>query len=150
MSRHSAGFSISGVNTATTALLNLKASATVPVTVVEVGIFYAVLSTNAYQLGLVRMNAVGTGTITSTAGMAHTTGATSTAVLETGWVTARPTMTGTIGRQMTLPLTLGAGIVWPMQDGGIIVPQSGGLCLQGINASGATTGTINGWFTWEE
>jgi hypothetical protein len=149
MSRHSASFSISGFNTAGSALLNLKASSTVPVTLVEVGIFYAVLSTNAMQLGLVRMNVAGTATITSTAGMAHTTGATSTAVLETGWGT-RPSMTGTIGRQMTLPLTIGAGIVWPMQDGGIIVPVSGGLCLQTINASGATAGTINGWFTWEE
>jgi hypothetical protein len=70
----SAGFSIAGVNTATTTLLNLKASSTVPIYVVEVGIFYAVLSTNAYQLALVRMNAVGTGAITSTAGAAHTSG----------------------------------------------------------------------------
>jgi hypothetical protein len=145
----SAGFSISGVNTATTTLLNLKASATVPIYVVEVGIFYAVLSTNAYQLALVRMNAVGTGAITSTAGAPHTSGATATGVLETAWATTRPSVTGSSFRQFTMPLTLGAGIIWPLGEG-IMIPVSGGLCLQGVNASGTTTGTLNGYWTWDE
>lgn len=145
----SAGFSISGVNTATTNLLNLKASSTVPIYVVEVGVFYAVLSTNAYQLALLRMNAVGTGAITSTAGAAHTSGATATGVLETAWATTRPTATGSNFRQFTIPLTLGAGIIWPLGEG-IMVPVSGGLILQGVNASGTTTGTINGYWTWDE
>jgi hypothetical protein len=145
----SAGFSIAGVNTATSVLLNLKASSTVPIYVVEIGIFYAVLSTNAYQLAVFRMNAVGTGAITSTAGAAHTSGATATGVLETAWATTRPSVTGSAFRQFTMPLTLGAGIIWPLGEG-IMVPVSGGLCLQGVNASGTTTGTINGYWTWDE
>jgi hypothetical protein len=148
----SAGFSIAGINSATSpasTLLNLKASATLPIYVVEIGIFYAVLSTNAYQLALARMNAVGTGTITSTAGAAHTSGATASTVLETNWVTTHPTITGSNFRQFTMPLTLGAGIIWPLGEG-IMIPQSGGLCLYGINASGTTTGTLNGYWTWDE
>lgn len=145
----SAGFSIAGVNTAGTTLLNLKASSTVPIYVVEVGIFYAVLTTNAYQLALVRMNAVGTGAITSTAGAAHTSGATASGVLETAWATARPSVTGSNFRQFTMPLTLGAGIIWPLGEG-IMIPVSGGLCLQGVNASGTTLGTLNGYWTWDE
>jgi hypothetical protein len=145
----SAGFSISGVNTATTVLLNLKASATVPINVVEFGIFYSVLSTTAYDIALVRMNAVGTGTITSTAGATHLSGGTSTAVLETAWATTRPSVTGSQFRRMVLPLTIGAGVIWPLGSG-IMVPVSGGLTLQGVGASGATTGTLNGYITWDE
>jgi predicted anti-sigma-YlaC factor YlaD len=71
MAYHSAEFSIAGVNTANTSLLNLKATSTRSLSVMEFGISYTVLSTTAYDLGLVRMNAVGTGAITSTAGAPH-------------------------------------------------------------------------------
>jgi hypothetical protein len=151
MSLHSADFSIAGVNTAGTTLLNLKASSTVPITVVEFGVFYSVLSTTAYDVGLVRMNAVGTGAITSTAGAPHVTGATSTAVLETAWATTRPTVTGSRFRRAVIPLTLGAGYIWPFPLGeGPLAPVSGGICFYGIGASGATTGTLNGYITWDE
>jgi hypothetical protein len=150
----SAGFSIAGVNTATSVLLNLKAAATRGITVLEWNIFYAVLSTNAYQLALYRMNAVGTGAITSTAGATHIPVDTAQTVLETAWATTRPSVTGSSFRQFTLPLTLGAGISWPLGNiippGGIQVAQGGGLCLQGVNASGVTTGTLNGSVTWDE
>ena len=149
MALASAGFSISGVNTAATNLLNLKASSTNPCRVLEVGIFYTVLSTTPYDIGLIRMNAVGTGTITSTAGAHHETGATATTVLETAWVTTRPTSTGSFFRRATIPLTLGAGYILPLGSG-IFVPISGGLILQGISASGATTGTLEGWMMWDE
>jgi hypothetical protein len=149
MAIHSAGFSIAGVNTAATNLLNLKAASTTPIRVVEIGVSYTVLSTTAYDLGIIRMNAVGTGTITSTAGAPHETGGTSTAVLETAWVTTRPTSTGSFFRRATLPLTLGATYIFPIATG-IFVPVSGGLILQGISASGATTGTLEGYFSWDE
>ena len=110
MALHSADFSIAGVNTAGTVLLNLKASSTVPITLVEFGVYYAVLSTTAYDVGLVRMNAVGTGTITSTAGAPHVTGATSTAVLETAWVTTRPTVTDQGFGVLSCPLLSVLGI----------------------------------------
>jgi hypothetical protein len=149
MALHSCGFTIAGVNTAATNLLNLKATSTTPIRVLEVGINYSVLSTTAYDVGLIRMLAVGTGTITSSAGAPHETGGTSTGVLETAWVTTRPTSTGSFFRRMTIPLTLGAGYIWPLGQG-IFVPVSGGLILQGISASGATTGTLEGYFVWDE
>jgi hypothetical protein len=43
----SAEFSLAGVNTANTSLFNLKATSTVPIRVLEVGIFVAVAPTTA-------------------------------------------------------------------------------------------------------
>lgn len=145
----SAGFTVSGVNTAASVLVNVKASATVPCRVMEVGVFYTVLTTNAYDIGIVRMNAVGTGAITSTAGAGHETGHTSVIVAETAWATTRPSVTGSYFRRATVPLVLGQGIIFPL-GAGIFVPAAGGLCIQGINASGATTGTIEGYAMWDE
>jgi hypothetical protein len=152
MAYHSAEFSIAGVNTANTTLLNLKAAATKSLALMEFGISYTVLSTTAYDLGLVRMNAVGTGSITSTAGAPHSgmTADASTAVLETAWVTTRPTRTGTRFRRLTLPLTIGAGVIWQFGPEGIFVAPAGGLVLEGISASGATLGTLEGYFCWDE
>jgi hypothetical protein len=152
MAFHSAEFSISGVNTANTTLLNLKAASTRGFALIEFGVSYTVLSTTAYDLGLVRMNAVGTGSITSTAGAPHSgmTSEASATVLETVWATARPTRTGTRFRRLTLPLTIGAGVIWQFGPEGIFVPPAGGLCLEGISASGATTGTLEGYFCWDE
>lgn len=149
MARASVGFSIAGVNTAATNLLNLKAAATKPCRVFEVGIFYTVLSTTAYDVGLIRMNAVGTGAITSTAVAGHETGDTTVSVLETAWATTRPTSTGSFFRRATIPLTLGQGLIFPFATG-IFVPFGSGLILQGISASGATTGTLEGYFEIDE
>jgi hypothetical protein len=89
MARVSSGFSLTGVNTAASVLGNIKATASKPMRVYEIGLFYTVLSTNPYDIGLARMNAVGTGTITSAAGVAHETADTPVGVVETGWTTAR-------------------------------------------------------------
>jgi hypothetical protein len=152
MAIYSCDFSISGVNTASSTLLNLKATATMPITVLQFNIFYSVLSTTAYDLGLIRMNAVGTGAITSTAGASYISGATGVGVLETAWATTRPTTTGKQFARGLIPLTIGAGFVWPLvQYGeGVQIPTSGGLCLIGNSASGATTGTLVGNITWDE
>jgi hypothetical protein len=146
----SAEFSLAGVNTAGTSLWNLKATTTVPLRVLEVGIFIAVAPTTAPDLGIVRMNAVGTGAITSTAGAGHETGHTPVGVLETAWATTRPTRTGTRFRRALLPLTVGAGIIWQLGPNGIQVPVSGGLVLEQVSASGATLGTLNGYVVWDE
>jgi hypothetical protein len=145
-------FSIAGVNTAGVALLNLKAAATRSLTLIQVNVFYSVLSTTAYDLGIIRMNAVGTGTITSSAGSTYLSGDTSQSVLETVWATARPTTTGAQFVRGVIPLTIGAGFMWPiyMVGEGLIVPQNGGVCLIGNSASGATTGTLVGNFLYDE
>jgi hypothetical protein len=160
MALFTADFSVSGVNTAGTVLVNLKAGATYPITLLQVSIFYSVLSTTAYDIALRRMNAVGTGTITSTAGTGYVaTGATpgtttGAAVVETAWVTTRPTAIAMANIQRSvIPLTLGAGYIWQLAQlgaPGIIVPAAGGLCIYGVGASGATTGTLTGNMIWDE
>jgi hypothetical protein len=148
----SCDFSIAGVNTASSALLNLKAAATRSLTIIQVNVFYSVLSATAYDIGLIRMNAVGTGTITSTVGATFQSGDTGQAVLETAWTTARPTTTGKQFARGVIPLTIGAGFMWPiyMVGEGLQVPANGGVCLIGNSASGATTGTLVGNFLWDE
>jgi hypothetical protein len=148
----SCDFSVSGVNTASSALLNLKAASTRSMTLIQVNVFYSVLSTTAYDIGLIRMNAVGTGTITSTAGVTYLSGDTGQGVLETAWATTRPTTTGKQFARGVIPLTIGAGFMWPiyMVGEGATIPPSGGICLIGNSASGATTGTLVGNFLWDE
>src|SRR3954464_11398119 len=108
MALYGCDFSIPGVNTAGSVLLNLKATASMPLTVIQLNIFYSVLSSTAYDIGLVRMNAVGTGAITSTVGASYMSGATGTGVLETAWATTRPSSTGKQFVRGVIPLTLGA------------------------------------------
>lgn len=150
-------FSVGGVNTATSTLVNLKAGATYPLTVYRISIFYSVLSTTAYDIAITRMNGVGTGTITSAAGTGFlSTGTTpgttaSAAVVETGWVTARPTaVAGARFERGVMPLTLGAGYIWDFGPEGIVVPAAGGLLIFGVSASGATAGTLTGSIRWDE
>lgn len=151
MALYSAGFSVSGVNTANTVLANIKAG-TDRLRVREFGVFISVAPTTAPDLVLVRMNAVGTGAITTTANGAHdSSDAAAGGTLETAWATTRPTVTGASYRRALLPLTVGAGVIWTFAiDTAIVVPAAGGLCLQNINASGATTGTLNGYVSWDE
>lgn len=149
MATSAADFSLAGVTTANTSLWNLKAGSSRPLRILRVGVFYSVLSSNAQELGLVRMNAVGTGSITSTAGADYENG-TSVGVLETAWATARPTRTGSRFARELIPLTIGAGFIWDFGPNGIMIPNSGGMVLEQISASGATLGTLNGWVTWDE
>lgn len=117
--------------------------------IIRIGVFYSVLSTNAQELALKRMNAVGTGTITSTAGADFENG-TPVGVLETAWVTTRPTLTGTRYARELIPLTIGAGFIWDFGPQGILIPVSGGMCLEQISASGTTLGTLAGFVHWDE
>jgi hypothetical protein len=150
MAIYSCDFSVGGFNTASSALLCLKATSTMPITVLQFNVFYSVLSTTAYDVGLIRMNAAGV-TPVSTAGASYISGATGVGVLETSWAT-RPTTTGKQFARGVIPLTIGAGFVWPLvQYGeGVQIPTSGGLCLIGNSASGATAGTLVGNITWDE
>jgi hypothetical protein len=152
MALYSAGFSVAGVNTANTVLANLKAAASDRLRLIEVGVFIAVAPTTAPDLVLVRMSAVGTGAITTATSVLHDTGEGAvTGTLETAWATTRPTVTGGHARRALLPLTIGAGVIWSFGPGlELVVNVSAGLCLQNINASGATLGTLNGYFMWNE
>jgi hypothetical protein len=152
VARVSAGFSLAGVNTASTVLANLKAAASDMLTLVEVGFFIEVAPSTAPIPSLQRMNAVGTGGITSTAGVIHdpNQGA-ATGVLETAWVTTKPTLVAnSILRRLQLAATVGNGLIWDFTNRPIIIPPGTGLCLVNIAASGAVLGQFGGWLTWDE
>jgi hypothetical protein len=151
MALYSAEFSIAGVNSADAVLFNLKTAATDRAILREVFFGIEVAPTNAPQFGLKRMNAVGTGAITLATVFSHDTAdGTASTGLETAWATTRPTVTGGSARRGQVPLAIGNGFLFDFTNRGIIVPVSAGLCGVMRNASGATTGTLGGYVTWEE
>lgn len=151
MALYSATFSIAGVNTANQVLANLKTTASDRAIIREVGVFIEVAPSNAPQYGLMRMNAVGTGAITTaTVGTHDPADGANSVVLETAWATTRPTVTGGSFRRAMVPLAIGNGAVFDFTNRGLIVPVSSGLCVVIANASGATVGTHGGYITWEE
>lgn len=151
MAIYSATFSAAGVNSANAVLANLKTAASDRAFIREIGVFIEVASTNAPQYGLMRMNAVGTGTITTATVLFHDPAdGTNATTLETAWATTRPTVTGGSGRRTMVPNTIGNGVIWDFTNRPLVVPVSTGLCVVMVNASGATTGTHGGYVVWEE
>lgn len=151
MALYSATFSIAGVNTANQVLANLKTTTTDRAIIREIGVFVEVAPTNAPQYGLMRMNAVGTGAITTaTVGIHDPADGANSVVLETAWATTRPTVTGGTFRRSMVPSVIGNGAIFDFTNRGLIVPVSAGLCIIIANASGATVGTHGGYVTWEE
>jgi hypothetical protein len=152
MSRYAAEFAaIAGVNAVDAVLANLKAAATDRLFLRQAFFAIETAPTNAPAFGFKRMNAVGTGTITSAAGSAYDTGdGTSSGVLETAWVTTRPTVTGNAFRRGFVPLAVGNGFLFDFRDSPIVIPLSAGLCLVNRIASGATLGAFGGYIEWDE
>jgi hypothetical protein len=150
--KYASTFSVAGVNSANNVLAQLKAAATDLLQVLEIGMFIEAVQTNAAILALQRMNAVGTGAITSTAGVPQDSrDPAATAVLETAWATTKPTLlSNTLLRRFQCANTIASGIIWDFTNRPLIVPVSGGLDLIQVNASGATLGTIGGWVVWDE
>lgn len=151
MALYHATFSIAGVNATNQVLFNLKTTTTDRAFIREVGMFVEVAPSNAPQYALMRMNAVGTGAITTaTAGLSDASDGAASVLLETAWATLRPTVQGGAFRRAMVPSTIGNGVVWDFTNRPIIVPVSAGLCGVIINASGATVGTHGGYVVWEE
>jgi hypothetical protein len=151
MARYSGEFSVAGVNSADGVLFNLKASASVPLFIEQIFFEIEVASTNAPIYGLKKMNAVGTGAIT-TATMFNMdgTGATSVASLETAWATTRPTVTGGSAVRGAVPSAIGNGFLFDFTNRNLVVPINTALCGVMRNASGATTGTHGGYIIWND
>jgi hypothetical protein len=142
----------SGVNTANTVLVELRASATDRIVVREVGIAMAVLPTTAPRFVLARQSntpAGGTNTVPEKSDSAD--GAAAASFFTTGWTTTPTFATGGPWLQVAgLPLTLGAGLIWTFSGNGLVVGLSGSLLLADLNASGATLGSFDTYFAWEE
>ena len=148
-----ATLSVAGVNTANSILANLKAAASNRIRLLEVAVWVELASTTALTLQLERMNAVGTGAITSVAGAPADPGdSAGVAVMETAWATTRPTRLATpLGlRRCQLAASIGSGWIWDFTNRPLVIPVSGGLMLNQVSAAGATLGTLGASFTWDE
>lgn len=151
MALYRAVFSIAGVNAVDAVLFNLKAASTDRAFLRRVYFGIEVAPTTAPIFGLKRMNAVGTGTITTasifTNDPADPAAASS---VETAWATTRPTVTGGSPGRGAIPLAVGNGYLFDFSDRPIVIPASAGLCGVNLVASGATVGTFGGYLEWED
>ncbi|MFD6416001.1 hypothetical protein [Streptomyces sp. NPDC060194] len=131
------------------AMWNLKAPATKSLTVYEVGVFLESGTAAAIGFALFRMNAVGTGAITSDTPVAEDPmlGATG-AALEKSWATTDPTTVGLALRRGTTPATLGTGYIWTFPDQGLIIPATSGLVI--TQTAAATTANLRCYLAYDE
>jgi len=152
MARYAAEIAgVAGVNSADQVIANLKASATVPLLIEQIFLGVETAPTNAPIYGAKKMNAVGTGTITTvTPTSMDGLGGTSIATIETGWATTRPTVTGNSLFRGMLPLAIGNGFLFDFTGRELIVPINTALCLLVRNASGATVGAHGGYVIWRD
>lgn len=152
MARYSAEFgSIAGVNAVDAVLANLKAAASDRLFLRTAFFGIETAPTTPPAFGFKRMNAVGTGTITTATALAHDSNdGTPSGTLETAWATARPTVTGGSARRGFVPAAVGNGFLFDFRDAPLVVPLSGGLCLVNRIASGATLGAFSGFIEWDE
>lgn len=153
MARYSAGFSRAGINTANSPVANLmNTSTTDRLYVVEIGVGVAVAPTTAPAFYLSRATARGTQTATLV-GQAHdpADGA-SNGTLDTTWSVNPTFSTSAYLRLGGLAVTAGGFLVWTFYDQPLVIDRttSSGLTLANVNASGATTGTFTGYFSWTE
>ncbi|MET7776324.1 hypothetical protein ABZU94_10395 [Streptomyces mirabilis] len=137
------------VNATDKAMWSLKAGTTKSVVVYEVGVFLESGTAAAIGFALLRMNAVGTGAITSDAPTAEdpALGAAS-AVLEKSWATTDPTVTGNALRRGTTPATIGTGFIWVFPAPGLIIPAAGGLVI--AQTAAATTANLRCYVAFDE
>lgn len=151
MARYGGEFSVAGVNSADGVLFNLKASATVPLMVEQIFFEIETATSNAPIFGVKKMNAVGTGAITTaTVFNIDGTGATTIASLETAWATTRPTVTGGSPVRGAVPLAIGNGFLFDFTNRNLIIPINTALCGVMRNASGATLGVLGGYVIWQD
>lgn len=151
MPRYAVAINRAGINTANSPLLELRTPSNTPAYLEQIQIYNAVLSTTAPRFVLARpTNTPAGGTNNVPVGLDPNTGASLCSLISTGWTTA-PTFS-TSGPWLEvggLPLTLGAGLIW-VPPCPIMVNVSAALILANLNASGATLGSYDVKFTWNE
>jgi len=130
------------------AMWNLKAGSAKSLAVYEVGLFLESGTAAAIGFAVWRMNAVGTGAITSDTPAAEDplSGAT-TAVLEKTWATTDPTLAGLAFRRGTTPATIGTGFIWTF-DAGLVIAAGGGMVI--TQTAVATTANLRCYVAYDE
>jgi hypothetical protein len=151
MARYSVGLNRAGVNTANTVLAELRAGASARVRLLEVGISVAVAPTTAPRFVLARpSNTPAGGTNNVPIGDDAADGASLSTFYTTGWTTTPTFATGgPWPRVLGLPVTLGASLLWTFPEG-MWLGLSGSMLLADLNASGATLGSFDIYFAWDE
>lgn len=131
------------------AMWNLKAPTAKSLAVYEVGVFLESGTAAAIGFAVWRMNAVGTGAITSDVPVAEDpASAAAGSVLEKTWATTDPTVTGLAFRRGTTPATLGTGFIWVFPDPGLIIAAAGGMVITATAA--ATTANLRCYASFDE
>ncbi len=153
MPRYSAGGSRAGINTANSALFQLRPTTTAArLYVVEVGVNIAVAPTTAPSFYLSRSTAVGTNTATL-AGQPNEPGdVAAIGTFDTTWSAAPTFSTSLFLRNGGLAVTAGGMLIFTFYDAPIVLAAdtAKGLVIANANASGSTTGTVTAYMTWDE
>jgi hypothetical protein len=153
---YQAGWSHAGVNTADTIYANLNNTAsTARLRIKEIGVNISVAPTTAPLFYLVRTTARGTQTTTLAGLPLDPSDPTPTGTLDSAWSVAA-TKAGTIATASLaaggLAVTAGGMLIWTFYEFPLTVTTGAGNGLALVNslASGATTGTFNGYVKWDE
>lgn len=149
---YSVALNRAGVNTANTVLAELRASASARAILRQVKLTAAVLSTTAPRFVLARpSNSPAGGTNNTPLPMDAADAAALSSFFTTGWTTTPTFATGGPWNEVGgIPLTLGAGLIWTFPGQGLVIPINGSILLANLNASGATLGSTDVSFIWEE
>lgn len=154
MPRYIAGASFAGQNTAGRAYAVLKAGANKRLRILRATILCSVVPTTAPSFQLLRQTVAGVTPVASTTPQAlDPSDVAADARLETGGFGTQPTLTTASPLDVAaLPLTAGAAWVFNFMDQPIVVVNgtANGLAIYNLNASGATTGTFQASFLYEE
>lgn len=153
-------FEASVLTTLTTAsanapLASFRASSTQRAEIIEIGISSLTAPTTSGGLGIARSSAIGTGTLTSVAGLprdpSDSTPGTPGSLI-TNWATAVPTI-GTVFRRWAFPASLGNGVIWTLDriDPLEVPAQTAATSeIVFVNLPGTAPGTYYIYVAWEE
>lgn len=157
MGTYQAGWSHVGVNTADQVYANLTVATATSARprIKEIGVNISVAPTTAPLFYIVRTTARGTQTATLAGLPLDPADPACIGTLDTTW-SAQPTKAGTVGTAALavggLAVTAGGMLIFTFYDFPLTIPNTSGAGLALVNslASGATTGTFNGYFKWDE
>jgi len=154
MARYGAGVTRSGINTADTAYFNLMGGTGDRLLIRQIIVSIAVAPTTAPQFYLVRTTARGTQASTLAGLPLDIVDPAAVGTLDVcGTGASQPTFTNTAWIQTgALAVTAGGAFIWTFWDLPLIVPATAanGLAVANDLASGATTGTFNCSYLWDE
>jgi hypothetical protein len=135
----------SGSLTAAGNYADLRAGASIPLRVVEIGVSMGVAGASP-TLGLARETAVGTASTTTVPQAEDTADPASSALVGTAWSGA-PTVAAVAMRRITLPASLGAGWVWAWPESNpLIIPVSLAVIVELLAISSAVATAVDVYF----